>query len=171
MEFLDKFESFIGINFWTALFVLLNTLAIFFVAKKFLIGPVLKIITDRQQEIDGMYRDAGNAKANAEAMQAEYQMKLSSAHATSERIVKEAVARGQAREEEILRQANAEASAIMNKAAADIALEKKKAINDAKDEISGIALAIAGKVVGRELTSADQSNLIDHFIEELGDGV
>ena len=171
MEFLDRFESFIGINFWTALFVLLNTLAIFFVAKKFLIGPVLKIITDRQQEIDGMYRDAGNAKANAEAMQAEYQMKLSSAHATSERIVKEAVVRGQAREEEILRQANAEASAIMNKAAADIALEKKKAINDAKDEISGIALAIAGKVVGRELTSADQSNLIDHFIEELGDGV
>ena len=171
MEFLDRFESFIGINFWTALFVLLNTLAIFFVAKKFLIGPVLKIITDRQQEIDGMYRDAGNAKANAEAMQAEYQMKLSSAHATSERIVKEAVVRGQAREEEILRQANAEASAIMNKAAADIALEKKKAINDAKDEISGIALAIAGKVVGRELTSADQSNLIDHFSEELGDGV
>ena len=171
MEFLDRFESFIGINFWTALFVLLNTLAIFFVAKKFLIGPVLKIITDRQQEIDGMYRDAGNAKASAEAMQAEYQMKLSSAHATSERIVKEAVARGQAREEEIVRQANAEASAIMNKAAADIAMEKKKAINDAKDEISGIALAIAGKVVGRELTGADQSNLIDHFIEELGDGV
>ena len=171
MEFLDRFESFIGINFWTALFVLLNTLAIFFVAKKFLIGPVLKIITDRQQEIDGMYRDAGNAMANAEAMQAEYQMKLSSAHATSERIVKEAVARGQAREEEILRQANAEASAIMNKAAADIALEKKQAITDAKDEISGIALAIAGKVVGRELTSAAQSNLSDHFIEELGDGV
>ena len=171
MEFLDKFESFIGVNFWTALFVLLNTLAIFFVAKKFLIGPVLKIITDRQKEIDGMYQEAGNAKANAEAMQAEYQMKLSSAHATSERIVKEAVARGQAREEEILRQANAEASAIMNKAAADIAMEKKKAINDAKDEISGIALAIAGKVVGRELTGADQSDLIDHFIEELGDGV
>ena len=171
MEFLDKFESFIGVNFWTALFVLLNTLAIFFVAKKFLIGPVLKIITDRQQEIDGMYQDAGNAKANAEAMQAEYQMKLTTAHAASERIVKEAVARGQAREEEILRQANAEASAIMDKAAADIAMEKKKAINDAKDEISGIALAIAGKVVGRELTGADQSDLIDHFIEELGDGV
>ena len=38
-------------------------------------------------------------------------------------------------------------------------------------ESSGIALAIAGKVVGRELTGTDQSNLIDHFIEELGDGV
>ena len=171
MEFLDKFESFIGVNFWTALFVLLNTLAIFFVAKKFLIGPVLKIITDRQQEIDGMYQEAGNAKANAEAMQAEYQMKLSSAHATSERIVKEAVARGQAREEEILRQANAEASAIMNKAAADIAMEKKKAINDAKDEISGISMAIAEKVVERQLNAADQQKLIDQFINDLGDAL
>jgi F-type H+-transporting ATPase subunit b len=84
-------------------------------------------------------------------------------------MVKEAVARGQAREEEIIRQANAEASAIMDKAAASIAMEKKKAVNDAKDEISGLALAIAGKVVQRELTGADQGQLIDSFIDELGE--
>jgi F-type H+-transporting ATPase subunit b len=83
--------------------------------------------------------------------------------------VKEAVARGQAREEEILRQANAEASAIMDKAAADIALEKKKAINDAKDEISELAMAIAEKVVGREINEADQTKLVNSFIDELGD--
>ena len=57
------------------------------------------------------------------------------------------------------------------KAAADIELEKKKAINDAKNEISGLALAIAGKVVGRELNTADQTDLIDRFIDELGEGV
>ena len=82
--------------------------------------------------------------------------------------VQEAVARGQAREEEIIRQANADASAIMDKAVADIALEKKKAINDAKDEIAGIALEIAGKVVGRQLSDADQTKLVDQFIDELG---
>ena len=59
-------------------------------------------------------------------MEEEYRQKLSAASETSERIVKEAVARGQHREEEIIRQANAEASAIMDKAAADIAMEKKK---------------------------------------------
>ena len=46
---------------------------------------------------------------------------------------------------------------------------KKKALNDAKDEISVIALAIAGKVVGRELDAEDQSRLVDSFIEELGE--
>ena len=166
-----QFESFIGVNFWTALFTLLNFLAVFFVAKHFLIGPVMKIIKDRQKEIDDLYSDANAAKADAEAMQSEYQAKLGDAQATSERIVKEAVSRGQAREEEIIRQANAEASAIMDKAAADIAMEKKKAINDAKDEISDLALAIAGKVVGRELSAADQSDLVDAFIDGLGEDV
>ena len=47
-------------------------------------------------------------------------------------------------------------------------LEKKKAINEAKDEISDIAMAIAGKIVGRELNAADQSSMVDSFIEELG---
>ena len=50
-------------------------------------------------------------------------------------------------------------------------LEKKKAVNDAKDEISGMAIAIAEKVVGRELNAADQKDLIDNFINELGDQV
>ena len=165
------FESFIGINFWTALFILLNTLTIFFVAKKFLFIPVKNMIDSRQKEIDEMYASADNAKASAEAMQSEYQQKLSAAQATSERMVQEAVARGQAKEEEIIRQANSEAAAILDKAAADIAQEKKKAINDAKDEISEMAMAIAGKVVGRELTAADQSKLVDSFIDELGGGV
>ena len=165
------FESFLGVNPWTALFTLLNTLTIFFVGKKFLFGPVMKMIKDRQDEIDGLYSDASAAKTDAESMQAEYQAKLSDAQAASERIVKEAVARGQAREDEIIRQANAEASAIMDKASADIAMEKKKALNDAKDEISEIAMAIAGKVVGRELKAADQSKLVDEFIDGLGDGV
>ena len=168
---MGQFEAFVGVNFWTALFVLLNTLTIFFVAKKFLFGPVMKIIQDRQKEIDDMYEAAGTAKDNAVALETEYKEKLSAAAETSERMVKQAVARGQSREEEIIRQANLEANAIREKAAADIAQEKKKAINDAKDEISGLAMAIAGKVVGRELTAADQSALVDRFIDELGDQV
>ena len=168
---MERFQSFVGVDPWTAVFTLLNFLAILIVGTKFLWNPVMKIIKDRQQEIDELYADANTAKTNAKAMEAEYQQKLSVATETGDRIVKEAVARGQAREEEILRKANADAAAIMDKASADIAMEKKKAINDAKDEISDMAMAIAGKVVGRQLTDADQSALVDAFINDLGDGV
>ena len=168
---MEGFQSFIGVDFWTALFTLLNFLAVLFVGKKFLWGPVMKMIQDRQQEIDDMYTEADTARVSAKAMEEEYKQKLSAAMETGERIVKDATARGQAKEEEILRQANAEASAMLSKAAADIAMEKKKAINDAKDEISGMAMAIAEKVVGRELNVQDQERLVDSFIDALGDGV
>lgn len=164
-------QGFISFDVWTALFVLINTITMFLVLKHFLFQPVMKVIKDRQDEIDDLYAQADAAKASANALEAEYQQKLSVATETSERMVKEAMARGQSREEEIIRQANAEASAIMDKAAADIAQEKKKAINDAKDEISGMAMAIAEKVVGRQLKAEDQDKLFDEFINELGDGV
>lgn len=168
---MEQFQSFVGVDFWTALFALLNFLTILIVGTKLLWKPVMKIIKDRQQEIDDLYKDANMAKTSAEALEAEYQQKLANATETGDRIVKEAVARGQAREEEILRQANADAAAIMDKASADIAMEKKKAINDAKDEISGIAIAIAEKVVARELNETDQAQLVDIFINELGEQV
>ena len=70
---------------------------------------------------------------------------------------------------EIIRKANADAAAIMDKAAQDIALEKKKAINDAKNEIADIAMEIAGKVVGQALDDKKQEQLINSFLNELGE--
>lgn len=165
------FEEFIGVNFWTALFVLLNTLTIYFVAKRFLFEPVMKIIRQRQEEIDGMYDQAEQSQEQAAQLQSAYEDKLSAAEEEAQRLVKEAVLRGQNRQEEIIRQAHAEANAIREKAKADIAQEKKKALNDAKDEISVIALSIAGKVVGKQLQVKDQSALVDEFINELGEGL
>lgn len=163
--------EFLNINVFTALFTLVNTVVLFLVLKKFLFKPVMKVIEDRQQEIDGMYADAGQAQRQAQHLRSEYETKLADARQTGERMVREAVARGQAREEDIVRRANAEADAIRQKAQADIAREKKKAINDAKDEIAGLAMDIAGKVVGHSLNADDQTALVDQFIEELGDGV
>ena len=163
--------EFLNINFFTALFTLVNTVVLFLVMKKFLFQPVMKMIADRQKEIDDMYDEANSAKSEAQKMEQEYRQKLDTALKTGEQMVKDAVVRGQKREEEIVRQANAEADAIRAKAASDIAQEKKKALNDAKDEISDLALAIAGKVVGRELTDEDRSRLVDRFIDELGEQV
>ena len=168
---MGEYFSFIGIDFWTAMFTLLNFLAVFFVGKHFLWGPVMKIITDRQKEIDDMYAEADSARTSAKALEEEYQAKLSVAAQTSEKMVRDAVARGQAREEEILRHANQRAEAMLEKASADIQQEKKKALNDAKDEISDLALAIAAKVVDRELTAADHDRLVDQFIDDLGGSV
>ena len=163
--------EFLNINFFTALFTLVNTIVLFVVLKKFLWNPVMKMITDRQKEIDDLYDDAGKDRQAAAELRSSYEEQMAQAQQTGDQIVKEAVTRGQRREEEILRQANAEADAIRRKAEADVAREKKKAINDAKDEIAGLAMDIAGKVVGHSLDDKDQSALVDQFIDQLGEGL
>lgn len=161
--------EFLDINFFTALFTLANTVALFLVLKKFLWGPVMKMIQDRQKEIDDMYADADRDKQQAAALRGEYEEKLATAIQTGEQLVREATERGQHRETEILQQANAQAEAMLQKAAEDIAREKKKALNDAKDEIVGLAVDIADKVVGRTISDGDREKLVDQFIAELGE--
>ena len=51
----------------------------------------------------------------------------------------------------------------------DRKIEKKKALNEAKNEISEMAMSIAEKVVGRSLDEADQQRLVEQFIDELGE--
>ena len=163
--------EFLNINFFTALFTLANTIALFVVLKKFLWKPVMKMIAERQKEIDDMYADADEAKKQARQLKTAYEEKLAVAQQTGDQIVKDAVARGQHREEEILRQANSEADAIRRKAQEDIVRDKKKAVDEAKGEIAGLALDIAGKVVGQTMDENAHAELVDRFIDQLGEGV
>ena len=74
-----------------------------------------------------------------------------------------------ARSEELIGEARAQAAQIKQKAEADIAQERKKAVNDLKNEIGGMAMEIAGKVVERELDEKDHKALIDEFIRNVGE--
>ena len=163
------FESFVGIDPWTALFTFCNMMITFAVLKKFLFKPVKKMIDDRQAEIDTMYADADATKQKAAELEQEYQQHLQSIRDERDTLLREATARAQKREEEIVGEARAEATALRAAAEADIAQERKKAVNDLKNEIGGIAVDIAGKVVEREINETDHKALIDEFIRNVGD--
>ena len=163
------FESFVGIDPWTALFTFCNMMITFAVLKKFLFKPVKKMIDDRQAETDTLYADADAAKQKAAELEQEYQQHLQSIRDERDTLLREATARAQKREEEIVGEARAEAAALRAAAEADIAQERKKAVNDLKNEIGGIAVDIAGKVVEREINETDHKALIDEFIRNVGD--
>ena len=168
---MEAFENFIGFNPWTALFTLLNLILTFLILKKYLFKPVNKMIDDRQKEIDDMFADAEDARQKAETMRADYDRKLSEAKDASAQIIAEATQEAHRRRDDILVHAQTDAEAIRNKARAEIELERKKAINGVKDDISRIALDIAEKVVEKELDGADHDRLVEDFLREMGDQV
>ena len=165
---LDKFESFVGVNFWTMIFAWVNLLILYVFLKKLLFVPMKKMIDDRQKEIDDMYSDAESAKDGAQQLKSEYEEKISHAESESEEILKNALRRAQLKEEEILKGANEEASRVLERAEEQIALEKKRALNEVKNEVSSMAIGIASAVIERDVSESEHRDLIDDFINNIG---
>lgn len=169
MKFFTGFESFVGVDFWTCLFTLCNLVILYLVMKKLLFKPVKNMIDSRQKEVDDLYDNANRAKAEAEEMRARYETRLQQANAESEALLRDANRRAQLREEEILRDAQGKAAQTMQRAEAQVALEKKRAMNEIKDDVSDMAVDIASAVLQRDIRSEEHTELIDSFIEKLGD--
>ena len=166
---MDLYQSLVTVNPVTLIAQICNLFIQLFLAKKFFLDKVKSILDQRREAADREITDAQAAKAEAMTIKATYEENMRQAKAEATTLLAQAQKTASARSEEIINQAQAQAVQLKEKAAADIAQEKKKALNDAKDEISGISMAIAEKVVERQLNDADQQKLIDQFINELGD--
>ena len=161
--------DFISLEMWTCLFTLCNLLILYFIMRKFLFKPVKNMIDTRQKEVDDMYADADRDKEAAAQPKEEYESKLAAATAESEAMLKDATRRAQLREEEILRGAREQAAATLQRADEQIVLEKKRAMNEIKNDVSEMAVDIAAAVLARDIDGEEHSELIDTFIENLGE--
>jgi F-type H+-transporting ATPase subunit b len=168
--FLDKFEAFVGVNFWTMIFAWCNLLILYFVLKKILFKPIKNMIDSRQKEIDDMYADAESSRTAADSLKLEYEEKIGHAREESEAILKSAQRQALLREEEILADANRKAERTLERASEQIELEKKRALNEVKDEVSEMAISIASAVIERDVDQGEHQKFIDEFIDGMGDG-
>ncbi len=165
----EKFESFVGVNFFTLIFAWANLLILYLVLRKILFRPIKGMIDSRQKEIDDMYESAEKDKSAAEAMRKDYEEKLGNAAEESEQMLRDAQRRALLKEEEILKEAAEQARRTKERAEEQIALEKRQAMNDIKDEVSAIAIQIAEAVVARDVAAEEHAELIDGFIAGMGD--
>ena len=163
------YQSLVTVNPVTLIAQICNLMIQMVIVKVFFLDKIKAVLDKRREAADQQIADAEKAKSEADTIKRTYEENMRQAKAKADDMILSAQKTATARGEEIISQAQKQAAQLKNKAAAYIEMEKKKAINDAKDEISGLAMAIAGKVVERELNSADQDGMIDRFIEELGD--
>ncbi|MBQ7859107.1 MAG: F0F1 ATP synthase subunit B [Faecalibacterium sp.] len=165
----NVYQALITIDPATFVVQMCNLFIQVFVLKKLLLDPVNKVLTERQAKADADIAAAKQASAEAAAIKAEYEQNMADAKAKANEIVATAQKTAAVRSEEMLNEARNTAAQIKQKAEADAAQEKKKAVNELKDEIGGMAVQIASKVVEREISEADHAALIDEFIRNVGD--
>jgi len=166
---MDLYQSLVTVNPVTLIAQICNLFIQLLIVKIFFLDKIKAVLDKRRETADKQIADAEAAKSEAAAIKQAYEENMRQAKTKADDMILSAQKTAAQRSEEIISQAQKQAAQIKTKAASDIEMEKKKAINEAKDEISDLAMAIAGKVVGRELNDADQDGMIDRFIEELGD--
>ena len=165
------YQSLVTVNPVTLIAQICNLFIQLLIVKIFFLDKIKAILDQRREAADKQITEAETAKSEALAIKKTYEQNMLEAKAQADDLLMTAQRTANSRSEEIISQAQQQAAQIKSKATADIELEKKKAINEAKNEISDLAMAIAGKVVARELNAGDQADMIDRFIDELGDNV
>ena len=159
----------ISINIWQIIISLLNLVILFFIIKKFLYKPVKRMLFERQNTIQKQYDDAEQAKSDAMNAKTQYEEKLSAASLEADGIIQSAVDTAKAREKEIITDAKQKADGIILKAENDAKLAVLKAEDSIKKEIIDVSTVLTEKVLKREISADDHKNLIDSFIDNIGE--
>jgi F-type H+-transporting ATPase subunit b len=127
------------------------------------------MMAKRQDKITSDLDYADQSRDEAEKLLAQRKSELQNTQADAVKIINTAKANGETQGKKIVADAHAEAADLKTKAEADIAQAKQDALNSARDQVADLSVAIASKIIGKELTAGDQQALIDDYIKGLGD--
>lgn len=132
-------------------------------------GPVKDMMEKRRQKvIDDLDQAASNRK-KAETLANEREAALKNSRQEATQILSDAKSNAQKTGKQIISEAMAEASAIREKAKADAAQAETDALNEAREKVADLSVTIAEKVIAKNLSAADQKDLVDQFIKGLND--
>ncbi len=152
-----------------AILLAISVFVMFLFLSYLLFNPAREMLKKREDRVKGNIDSAEKAKADAEALRADYENRLRNIQKEADEILSAARRKALENETKIIEGAKLEASDIIARANKAAELEKKKAEDDIKKEIITVASMIAGKVVSDKIDMDIQDSLIDDTLKEIGD--
>ena len=159
----------ISVNLWQIVVSLLNLLLLFLVVKMFLFKPVEKMIAKRQENINDKFAEAENAKNAALSDMEKWNEKLKNADKEADLVMQNAIDSAKINGDKIISDAKEKADGIVKQAKEKAEAQKKNAEEFIKSQIVDISALVAEKMINREVKTEDHKNLIDEFIDKIGE--
>lgn len=151
---------------WNLLFSAVTVLVLYLILKRFFFDKVHCIMMARQAEIEEQLTHATETERKAEILLDEYSQTLSRAEDEKREILKDARKEADRRADEIIHNAKTNADRMTEEARRKLAREEEKAAAQLREEIAGLAVLAAGKILEKEVTEEGQRELVDKVIEE-----
>ena len=149
------------------LFIIISFLVLMVILKKVAYGPLTKVLDERAAKISSDIDSAEKARQEAEKLAAQRQSELADTRQQAAKVIADAKASAQKQSEALLAAASERATLINQQAQTDAEKLKEDAISNAKDDIAALSVAIASKLMQKELSLDDQQALIDAYISDL----
>lgn len=151
---------------WNFLFTLINLIIFFLLMRKFLFKPIMNVLDKRKEMIDNQFSDAEKAKSSANELKTEYEEKIENINAESDKIIGKAKEAARAEYDKIMGRAEIDAENLKAaaKRQADAAVENE--MRAARENIAGIAIDAAVKVLGANVCTETDSSIFDEFLNE-----
>jgi F-type H+-transporting ATPase subunit b len=139
-----------------------------FVLAKWVIPPINKALTDRQEGIRRQFEESEEAKAKAEEAEREFRAQIVDARHDAARIREEATEQGAAIIAELRQQAQAEAERITAQARTQLQAERQQVLAQLRAEIGDLSTELASRIVGESLSDeARQRRIVERFLADL----
>ncbi|MGY2702704.1 F-type H+-transporting ATPase subunit b [Nocardioides sp. HB32] len=143
-------------------------LLLLFLLAKYVIPPINRAMTARQEAIRAEFAELDEAKSEAHAAEEEFKSQIADARHEAARIREEAREQGAQIIAEMREQANTEAARIVEHAHAQIEADRKAAMAQLRSEVGMLATTLAGRIVGESLDDdVRQTRVVDRFLTEL----
>ncbi len=134
-----------------------------------LFDPVRKMLEDRKEKIRSDIETAQADRKDAAEVRAEYEARLKDVEKEADEILSEARRKALKNEARIVEEAREEAARIIKHAKEEAELEKKRVLDDMKQEMISLAAMMAGKVVAANIDTTIQDTLVEETLKEIGD--
>lgn len=148
---------------------LISTLILFVVLKAKIATPLKEMLDKRADGIKADVNTAKSQRVEADELKQKYEISLQNAKEEAREIVESAKKRGDQLRDEIVSEAKSEAETVSERAKNEIEREKEKALDSLKSEVASMAMLVANKVVSKNLDEATHKDMIDNFINEVGE--
>ena len=144
-------------------------LLLIFLVKKFAWGNITSILDARAEKITNDIDEAEAARQKAEELAAKREAELAGSRQEAPTILETAKETAEKNKAHILSEANQEALRLKEKAQLEISQNKEEAMNSIKGDVADLTVNLAGKLLSQQLDSEGHRQLIDRYLNELGD--
>ncbi|MDR1320051.1 MAG: F0F1 ATP synthase subunit B [Gracilibacteraceae bacterium] len=148
---------------------IISFLLLVWILAKFAWKPLMAMMEKRRLFIQENLAQAEAERKEAERIQREYKEEMRQARQEAQGIIEQAAKTGEQRAAEIVEEARRETEKLKASALADIEREREKAVSDVKAQVAGLSITVAEKLLRAKLDLSDQADLVDQFIQEIGD--